>query len=486
MAHKLPILSDADKVALKHALEKKLYTDSFYEFFVASTKVLYPQVVWDMNWHFNWLCDLFQQQIERNIRKEDKDLGDILINLPFRAGKSILISQILPVYIWVRQPSAAIMQVSHSETLAIKHSHASKMLIESEWFKSYFGDIFTLRIDTHAKANYMNDAGGKRISFGVGSGIIGEGCNYQIIDDINSPSDSKGVTQTINETYTDTLYSRLNDSQRDLRIILQQRVAENDICGFLIKKNPTKYYHICLPAKLSQDIKPKELIPYYEDGLFWKTRFSEKVLDDYRSTLGSRAYAGQLQQRPMVEEGGIIKRDWFKIITTSELTQLLNGKQLMLNIFVDSAYTSKQVNDATGILVAGRLGNSAVIVKAKRVWLEFPELIQELKRLQLQFKTRLIYIEKKASGLSIIQQLRRDGLNVAELSPKDQDKLTRVNAATPNMEGGRVMLLEDESNETLLSELSSFPFGADDLTDCVTYMVNTFLDKNNSMHYKIG
>jgi predicted phage terminase large subunit-like protein len=470
-------LSQKEKLILKLQIESELYRRSFYEFFKASVRILYPQVDWDFNWHFEYICDILQAETERIVERREKT-KDIIINLPFRSGKSILCSQIYPVWCWLKDNSLAIMQVSHSETLAIKHSHASKMLVESEWFKARFPEI-ELRQDTHAKANYMTSGGGKRISFGVNSGIIGEGCSIQLIDDINNPQDSLSVTASINEVYTDTLYSRLNNASIDIRIILQQRVAENDICGFLLNKNPNQYMHICIPAKITTNISPINLVEYYQDGLFWKKRFSEKVLLDYQSTLGSRAFYGQLMQKPQSEEGTLIKRNWIKTITLDELSQLIGKQKVNWEVFVDSAYTKSTSNDATAIIVAAKINNSLYVLKAWNLWMEFPELILQLKTIRDQFDCRLIHIESKASGLSIIQQLRRDGFNVAELKPKDKDKISRTNAVTPTIEGGRVYFVIDSWNEMVLQQLSGFPFGADDLVDVLVYAIDTLLNKQN-------
>ena len=459
-------LSVEQKQHLRIQLESELYKRDLYMFFKAAVVILYPNVVWSFNWHFKYISNILQEEVERIIRGEEKT-KDYIINLPFRSGKSILLSQIFPVWCWLKQPSMGIMQVSHSETLAIKHSHASKMLIESEWFKERFPNL-TLRQDTHAKANYMTNSGGKRISFGVNSGIIGEGANIQIIDDLNSPKDSQAVTQSINEIYTDTLYSRLNNPSIDIRIILQQRISENDICGYLINKSPNKYNLICIPAKLTPDLSPLELIDNYVDDLFWYDRFTDKVLQDFQETLGSKAFSGQLMQKPQSEQGTVIKRDWYKHISKEEIQKIIVGKKLEL--YLDSAYTSKQKNDASGLLLTFKHNNILYIIKAWRLWLEFPDLINWLKKVVLQYNVRMISVETKASGLSIIQQLRRDGLNVSELSPKSLDKLTRVNAVTPIIEGGRVYVVDDDWTELYLSEMAAFPFSnVDDLVDCTSY-----------------
>ncbi len=49
--------------------------------------------------------------------------------------------------------------------------------------------------------------------------------------------------------------------------------------------------------------------------MFWETRFSKEILQDYKEALGSYGYAGQLMQTPTPLNSGMIKSDWLKIDT---------------------------------------------------------------------------------------------------------------------------------------------------------------------------
>ena len=122
--------------------------------------------------------------------------------------------------------------------------------------------------------------------------------------------------------------------------------------------------------------------------------------------------------------------------------------------------------------------NSVYILKAWKYWYEFPELIKRLKEIQKQYDVRILYIENKASGLSVKQELSRQGFNVADLSPKDKDKITRANSVAPSVEGGHLWFIQDSWNEMVMQELTSFPFGHDDLTDVVVYSIDNLLNKS--------
>lgn len=464
-------------------LETELYRRNFFEFFKAATKVLYPSVEWDYNWHFRYIADLLQSEVQRINDKLPKD-KDFIVNLPFRSGKSILISIIFPVWAWVKNPCLNIITVSATDFLAQKFSHQSLILIQSEWFQNHFGHIVEIRKDTQAKGNFMNTAGGRRESFGINAGIIGSGCDIMLLDDIQSPDNvtPTGLKNTI-ESYTDVIYSRLNNPSVSIRIILQQRVHENDISGYLMRTNPQKYYHICVPAILTPDLHPAGLGINYQDKLFWKSRFSQKVMDDFKATMRPAPYAGQLLQRPVPEEGLLIKRDWFLFKKLSEVLPL----NLQWNLVLDTATSDKQKNDPSGFMLCARHGNILIIRKAARKWLQFNELLTEVKEWKKIYNIHKIYCEEKSSGIQIVQELKRStNWNVLSLKDNGKDKTQRVMAIQPTLESKRVILVQDDEwNEMFLSECAAFPYAVhDDLVDCLSYATSEFLLQSGATIFK--
>lgn len=473
------------KDRLLQILEAELCRRSFYEFVKLTAPILYPSVQWDWNFHFEYISNILQEETQRMLDNIPKN-KDYIINLPFRSGKSILISVLFPVWCWVRDPNINIITVSATELLAVKFSHQSKMLIESKWFKDRFPNI-ELRADNKGKQNYMNTRGGRREGFGINSLVIGSGCNIMICDDIQSPDDVTplGLKNTI-ESFQDVLYSRLDNPGVDFRILLQQRVHENDISGYLTRTNPDKYFLICLPAILTEDLRPASLATYFNQGFFWPQRFSELVLADFRSTMRPNMYAGQLLQKPTLNEGDVIKRQWFKTIRLSELLHLA-PQGIRWDMVIDTAYTQNRKNDPTGIMIVSKIGNNLYIRKVYQRWMEFYQLISSIKEYQLEYGIRRIYIEEKGSGISIIQQLKQQSnFNIVAINPGSKDKLSRVNSITPVLEGGRVYLIEDPDwNELLVSECAGFPYGLhDDIVDCLTYSISEFLMKTGVTVFK--
>ena len=89
--------------ALRFALEKKLCELSFYEFFKKAWHVVEPSIELSTNWHHKYLCDILQEEAERIIANKPKT-KDIVINIPFRSTKSLLVTVMFPVWAWIKNP----------------------------------------------------------------------------------------------------------------------------------------------------------------------------------------------------------------------------------------------------------------------------------------------------------------------------------------------------------------------------------------------
>lgn len=464
-----------NKKLLKFALEKKLCEMSFYEFFKAAWIVVEPAVPLSTNWHHKYICDTLQEECERIIRQEPKT-KDIIINVPFRSTKSLIVTVMFPVWAWIKSPKLRFITSSYSATLSIELATKSRDIIFSDWFKKRWEDVFHIKKDQNLKERYENNHIGMRRATSVGGTVTGQGGDFLIVDDPLSPQMANSATErdNANEWYRTTFYSRLNQADIGVRIIIMQRVHEDDLSGFLLdRETRLNYKHICIPATNKDgNIKPKSLEKFYnkDTGLFWEDRFSQKVLDDYKNALGTYGYAGQLQQTPTPLDSGMIHRDWFRI-------DRFRKDEATVNFIIDPAYTANQKNDPSALLAYTYTENKWQIVDCVNVRKEFPELVKFIpewvQKNGYTNKSR-IYVEPKASGKSIVQTLVREtGLNVKEDKPPTKDKVARVSDISASLESGRVSLLNGKWNEEFLDQLTKFPAAKhDDMVDCLVMAVN--------------
>ena len=476
--------STTDEV-LRFALEKKLCELSFYEFFIQAWHIVEPSIELSTNWHHKYLCDILQKEAERIIANKPKT-KDIVINIPFRSTKSLLVTVMFPVWAWIKNPKFRFITASYSADLSIEHATRSRDIINSDWFKDRWADIFHIKKDQNLKARYENNFLGVRRATSVGGTVTGQGGDFLLVDDPVSPQHaaSEIERENANEWYRTTFYSRLNNPLTGVRIVIMQRIHDNDLSGFLLSNGNSrlKYKHICIPAELSDDLKPKILKDNYdENGLFWSDRFSRDILDDYKQALGSYGYAGQLMQTPTPLNSGMIRSDWFKIDQYKHTTE-----QTTVDFVIDPAYTANEKNDPSALLAYTFKDNKWQIIDCVNVYKEFPELVKFIPQWVAKngYTNRSrVYVEPKASGKSIVQTLKKEtGLNVREDKPPSKDKVARVQDISASLETGRVSLLKGDWNEEFLQQLIKFPSAKhDDMVDCLVMAIN----KNMWNHSKI-
>ena len=113
-----------------------------------------------------------------------------------------------------------------------------------------------------------------------------------------------------------------------------------------------------------------------------------------------------------------------------------------LIIAADTAFKKTETSDYSVAVVAGLSQDGDIyIVDVQRGRWDFPELRQRLISINAVWRgsgLRAIYIEDKASGQSIIQDLRRESGMAVVPYKVQSDKVSRVNSITPMIQGGRV------------------------------------------------
>lgn len=472
---------------IERELSKEIFSSSFFEFFKVAYCQLHPNQPLDLNWHHKVICDRLQEETFRILEGRPRE-KDLIINVPFRSTKSVLVTVIWPVWSWTVHPLMKFINVSYSGDLANEHSGRSKDLINTQWFQWLYGDEIKIRHDLSGKQFYENTRGGYRKATGTGGQITGSGGDVILCDDPQNPQKAASEVERKNTItyYSHTLYSRLNDPEVGVRIVIQQRLHEEDLTGYLLSTRPDDHEHINIPGEITDKtkatVRPQSLLDYYQDGLFWPTRFNKKQLLSYQRSLGSLQYAGQVNQLPAPAEGVIVKRSWFPIVSPE--TIMRNPETEPIHFFIDSAYTAKKEGDPSAIGACFTRQNKLYIVNMTQVWMEFPDLIKFIQKyvtLHGYTTASKIKIEPKASGKSIVQQLKTiSQLNVMEAKAPTDDKVTRLNASSPIAESQRICLLEGAWNDMFLDQVCSQPNAKYwDMTDVMNMMVEDQLGFNN-------
>ena len=162
----------------------------------------------------------------------------------------------------------------------------------------------------------MTTCKGTRLATSIGGTLTGRGGDIIIIDDAHKPDESLSDVkrQTVIDWFSNTLMSRLNDKKEGVIIVIQQRVHEEDLAGYLLEQGG--WTHLNLPA-IAED---NQIIPIGENLAHYRkkgeplheAREPLEVLAKLKANMGSYAFAAQYQQTPAPIGGGIIKTAWFR------------------------------------------------------------------------------------------------------------------------------------------------------------------------------
>lgn len=451
-------------------VDRELCNRSFYQFVQIFISVVIKEEV-IFNWHIKYLCDVLQEIVFR-IRDRQPKLFDLIINIPPGTSKSTIITQMLPVWAWVVDPSMRSMTASYSSTLSIDHSVKSRDIIRDEYFQTLYPNI-RIKSDEDTKSKYKNTLGGERIATSVTGSATGFHSHLLIVDDPLNPKEasSEADRNTANNFMSSTLPTRKVDKSISVTILVMQRLHKDDPTGIWLEKKQENLMHICLPGMVSRDINPPELEFEYEDGLLDPVRLTKENLTGLRQDLGSYGFAGQIMQVPAPESGGIWQK-WLIPVPDDQFPLVLSQH----GTDWDLAYTEKEANSASAYCTSGKVGNKMYIDDIGFRWLEFPDLINWMRTKRFPH-----HIEAKASGKSAKQTLTKNGIPAIEVQVSGGDKPARTRMATPFAESGMVYcrqsLLDKIYNDSKQGILL-FPNNSnDDLNDAIVQAIIRLLGK---------
>lgn len=459
-------------------IEREACTSSFYEFLQSFWDVIIKEKP-VFNWHIAYLCEELQQ-LSKSIVAREKKPYDLIVNIPPGTTKSTIATIMWPAWLWTQDPTIRIITNSYSMDLSIEHSTKSRDIITSDKFKRLFPNV-RIRKDKGQKTSYENTSTGARYTTSTGGTITGKHAHIILNDDPLNPSQaaSDADRNTANE-HTKTLSSRKVDKANTPMVTIMQRLHDEDVTGYLLKKKGESIRHLNLPAEVSDKVMPVDIREKYINGFLDPVRLNRDVLTEAKTDLGSMGYAGQYEQSPTAKGGNIIKAGWYKYMSLASFQTIRANNPIVF--FMDTAYTDKSSdNDPTGIIATCKVGADLYIIKAAKVYKEFPELIKfipEWVNANGYSSNSTVRIEPKASGLSVVQTLKRStALNITTTPTPKDDKKTRLTAASPKVECGRIVLITDTWNEEFTDETCGFPNKVhDEYVDLLAYAVDYHLN----------
>lgn len=449
----------AEPTSLLRELDRLDSEASLAGFIRCAWHVIEPGQPYVHGWHIDAIAEHLEAITSGQITR-------LLINVPPGTMKSLCVGVFWPAWEWgpKNRPSTRVLATSHSLPLAVRDNLKSRRLVQSEWYRSLWGDRVILTGDQNAKTKFENTSTGFRDAMAFKS-LTGSRGDRVIIDDplsVNSAG-SEAEREGVNQDFLEAVPTRLNNPDRSAIVVVMQRLHERDISGVILSKR-LGYEHLMLPMEFEPERRCQTITGFkdprrVEGELLFPERFSREVVERDKVPMGSYAVAGQFQQRPVPREGGMFKREWF---VGRMIGEALAGTKWVRHW--DLAATAKASAARTAGVKLGRTPDGRFVVA--HVVLTQSEGNEVRK---------IILGTAEADGRDVEISLPQDGGQAGKIQvqdyaallagyrfhaePETGSKETRAEPFAAQCEAGNVSLVRGEWNETYLDELCLFPSG---------------------------
>lgn len=460
--------------------ERERLGKSLREYIPEAWNVLEPGREFVSNWHIDIICEYLQAI-------SDGQLHRLVINIPFRCMKSLLVSVFWPTYTWIEEPQHQFLTLSHAEKLAVRDALKSRRLMRSDWYQERWQSSFEFTGDQNEKSRYENDKNGHRIALGIKAGVTGEGGDTVIIDDPHDADKAQSDVERENvlDSFDHKIISRLNNQVTGNIVLIMQRLHQKDLAGHVLAEEVESWEHLCLPMEYEGPRYHSVLgldDPRTEIGeVLEPIRFPPEVIARLKRQLGSYGASGQLQQRPSPSEGGILKKTWWRkwpagkpwpkcdyvlqswdtAFSDADFKQNARSARTTWGVFYDEIVGSHEREYGARTLgedgISGE-GFGIILLEAWADHVDYPQLRKEGLTSYRQWKPDAVLIEKKASGQSLLQDMRKAGIPCLAYNP-DRDKVARAYSVQALLEGGLIFHPDRKWAEDVIEECGMFPNG---------------------------
>jgi len=413
----------------------------------------------------------------------------VIINMPPRHMKSMMVSVFYVAWRLGRDPTAKFIAISYGDDLAHDLSALTRTLMMSKKYRQIFPGTL---LDKKAVDYVRTTKGGYRYATSIGSDITGFGADEIIVDDPMQPDDaaSEHVKERIRRWFDNSVERRFNNSAHEVLILVMHRLAPDDLSATLSE-------HADFVLKLPLVAETEETYEVHEKLAFH--RKPGDVLNPARMTVEKAAklkartppyvWNSQYQQRPTAGGSGMLSIDRFQrydlkkpppfefTIHSWDIGATINGNASVCTKW--GLYRNNQSRDFLFLLQIIRL-------KA-----ELPEVRAAIKAEDRRDRPVLIVLDERGVGLGVYQELWKEGYrNIkgssdtseqiesgtnAESRPS-RKKIERFGRAILHIDDGSVFIPNEAPGlEAFLYEVGAFPNIADkDQVDSMTQLIGNW------------
>jgi predicted phage terminase large subunit-like protein len=323
-------------------------------------------------------------------------------------------------------------------------------LLRSDWYLERWGNLCPK--GNLALANFSNLLGGFRFSTSVAGKVTGRHADIQIVDDPIKPRDASGgvnhsrtALEAVSSWWRQTMASRARDPRSFRRVVIMQRLHEDDLAGECIRAG---YTLLRLPMRYEEDEPCRTAWGgdrRTEPGaLLCPDRYPEEAVRRLEvEEMGPDVAAAQLQQRPTRRGGGIFRRDWWRYWHPDDQDrgQPLppEGHGIQIQSW-DLTFKGSDGSDFVcgGVWWAARGQYLLMDLICERM--TFTQTLDAMRHMTAKWpRAHDKLVEDKANGPAVEDALRREIRGITLVSPEG-GKEARAHACTPAFASGRVLI----------------------------------------------
>jgi phage terminase large subunit-like protein len=484
--------------------------------------VLQPQkAIW--NWSLDAMCDHLAYVTLGEIRF-------LMISTPPRSSKTMICTVCWPDWHWLHVPGEQFLTAGVDDGLSRDAAILSRRLVESPWYQTQYPGEIELFDDENTAGMYRNRKGGYRMIGSLQGRITGVGGSVQILDD---PHDAKKVeSDTVRHNalawHDNAWRSRVNNPDSAKKVYVGQRTHDADIFGHVLEQEGSRWVHLILPMEYNPTRKCITYLnkgdgvapgakPIFEDPrtqereILDPKRMSAKTVNAEKRVVSEAAWQAQYNQAPTGMGGLILKRHWWRPWVQPDWRANAGAERPMprfdqiIQVW-DTAFEEDEEADFSACTTWGTFLHTEQYVQSKLLrpsdWpkdvdapvrgetrtclmlldaieerLSYPDLRAKAIELNKEFAPDVILIEKKASGHSLVQELRKKRLPVKAVllsgssgkAGREGDLVARAHSASLMLEKGAVWYVPRPFSYAVMEEASKFPNGDHDdyVSTCV-------------------
>ncbi|MGJ6122983.1 hypothetical protein QN239_10430 [Mycolicibacterium sp. Y3] len=334
--------------------------------------------------------------LERAVTEPD---GRYIVTCPPRTGKSVLVSQVLPVHALMVNPDTEVIVKSYGDDLAEEHSAAARRLVADH------PDVVGIALAADKKAVgrwRVESHRGGLLAGGILSSTTGFGSDLLIVDDPikgAQEADSAAYRRRLIAEFRASLLTRLMPGGS--AIVVLTRWHEQDIAGELLAEPGSRWEHINIPAVSTAGVP--DALERKTSGVAMVSAIG-RTADDFaeiRRGVGERVWAAMYLGVPSTPEGGLIKSAWID----QWRLPIAPSAPIKTVVGVDPADSGE--GDETGIIAASLAADATVSMIADASGhMTSDQWATKAVRLALDTGASEIAVEAFAAGTTYVRVVR--------------------------------------------------------------------------------